>query len=88
MVLLSEECYYYSVTDRQWCVMSKPEDQFCVINVLFDTGNQQTFKSDRLAKELKLASLRQIDMEVSVFSKYRRTQYEISRIWNSYQICM
>ena len=49
------------------CVMNKPEDQFCVINVLFDTGRQQTLISDRLVKELKLAPLRQIDMEVSAF---------------------
>ena len=38
--------------------MNKPEDQFCVINVLFDTGSQQTFVSNRLVKELKLAPLR------------------------------
>ena len=30
------------------CVMNKPEDQFCVINVLLDTRCQQTFISDRL----------------------------------------
>ena len=48
------------------CVMNTPEDQFCVI-VLFDTGSQQTFISDRLVKELKLAPLGQIDMKVSVF---------------------
>ena len=28
------------------CVMNKREDQFCVVNVLFDTGSQQTFISD------------------------------------------
>ena len=28
------------------CVMNKHEDQFCVVNVLFDTGSQQTFTSD------------------------------------------
>ena len=48
-------------------IKNKLEDQFCVINVLFDTGSQQTFISDRLAKQLKLAQLRQIDMEVSPF---------------------
>ena len=47
--------------------MNKPEDQFCIISVLFDTGSQQTFISDRLVKEPKLALLRQIDMEVSAF---------------------
>ena len=36
------------------CVMNKPKDQFCVVNVLFDTGSQQTFISDRLVKKLKL----------------------------------
>ena len=49
------------------CVMNTPEDQFCVIYVLFNTGSQQTFMSDRLVKELKLASLGQTDMEVSAF---------------------
>ena len=34
---------------------------------MFDTGSQQTFISDRLAKQLKLAQLRQTDMEVSPF---------------------
>ena len=64
------------------CVMNKCEDQFCVVNVLFDTGSQQTFISDRLAKELKLAPLRQIDMEVSAFlnteeSHMKLSEYEI-----------
>ena len=64
------------------CVMNKPEAQFCVINVLFDTGSQQTFISDRLVKELKLAPLRQIDMEVSAFlnteeSNMKLLEYEI-----------
>ena len=44
------------------CVMNKPEDQFCLINVLYNTGSQQTFLSDQLVKELKLAPLCQIDM--------------------------
>ena len=64
------------------CVMNKSEDQFCVINVLFDTGSQQTFISDRLVKELKLAPLRQIDVEVSAFlnteeSNMKLSEYEI-----------
>ena len=29
------------------CVINKREDQVCVVNVLFDTGSQQTFVSDR-----------------------------------------
>ena len=33
------------------CVMNKPEDQFCVVNVLFDNGSRQTFISDRFVKE-------------------------------------
>ena len=62
--------------------MNKREDQFCVVNVLFDTGSQQTFISDRLAKELKLAPLRQINMEVSAFlnteeSNMKLSEYEI-----------
>ena len=60
----------------------QPEDQFCVVNVLFDTGSQQTFISDRLVNELKLAPLRQIDMEVSAFlnteeSNMKLSEYEI-----------
>ena len=64
------------------CVLNKREDQFCVVNVLFDTGSQQTFISDRLVNELKLAPLRQIDMEVSAFlnteeSNLQSSEYEI-----------
>ena len=64
------------------CVMNKPEDQPCVINVLFDTVSQQTFISDRSVKELKLAPLRQINMEVSAFlnteeSNMTLSEYEI-----------
>ena len=64
------------------CVMNKREDQFCVVNVLFDTGSKQTFISDQLAKELKLAPLRQINMEVSAFlnteeSNMKLSEYEI-----------
>ena len=29
------------------CVINIREDQVCVVNVLFDTGSQQTFVSDR-----------------------------------------
>ena len=64
------------------CVMNKRKDQFCVVNVLFDTGSQQSFIPDRLVKELKLAPLRQIDMEVSAFlnteeSNMKLSEYEI-----------
>ena len=62
--------------------MNKPEDQFCVVNALFDTGSQQTLISDRLVKGLKLVPLRQIDMEVSTFlnteeSNIKLSEYEI-----------
>ena len=62
------------------CVMNKPEDQFCLINVLFNTGSQQTFLSDRLVKKLKLAPLCQIDMEVFKLteeSDMNLSEYEI-----------
>ena len=50
----------------------QPEDQFCVVNVLFDTGSQQTFISDRLVKELKLAPLRNTEE-----SNLKLSEYEI-----------
>ena len=64
------------------CVMNKREDQFCVVNVLFDTGSQQTFISDRLVKELNLAPLCQINVEVRAFlnteeSNMKLSEYEI-----------
>ena len=64
------------------CVMNKRKDQFYVVNVLFDTGSQQSFIPDRLVKKLKLAPLRQIDMEVSAFlnteeSNLKPSKYEI-----------
>ena len=64
------------------CVRNKREDQLCVVNVLVDTGSQQRLISDRLVKELKLAPLRQIDMEVSAFlnteeSNLKPSKYEI-----------
>ena len=58
--------------------MNKREDQFCVVNVLFDTGSQQTFISDRLVNELKLAPLRQIDMEVSAFLNTKESNMKLS----------
>ena len=58
--------------------MNKRKDQFCVVNVLFDTGSQQTFISDRLVKELKLAPLRQIDMEVSAFLNTEESNMKLS----------
>ena len=62
--------------------MNKPEDQFCVVNVLFDSGSHQTFISDRLVKELKLAPFRHIDKEVNAFlnteeSNMKLSEYEI-----------
>ena len=60
------------------CVINKRKDQFCVVNVLFDTGSQQTFISDRLVKELKLAPLRQIDMEVSAFLNTEESNLKLS----------
>ena len=65
-------------------VMNKPKVQFCVVDVLFDTGNQQTFISDRLEKKLKLAPLCQTDMEVSAFSN---TEESNMKLPNSCQIC-
>ena len=58
--------------------MNKRKDQFCVVNVLFDTGSQQTFMYDRLVKELKLAPLRQIDMEVSAFLNTEESNLKLS----------
>ena len=52
--------------------MNKREDQFCVVNILFDTGNQQTFISDQLVKELKLAPLRNTEE-----SNLKLSEYEI-----------
>ena len=62
--------------------MNKPEDQFCVVNVLFDSGSHQTFISDRLVMELKLAPLRHTDIEVNAFlntekSNMKLSEYEI-----------
>ena len=54
------------------CVVNKRKDQFCVVNVLFDTGSQQTFISDRLVKELKLAPLRNTEE-----SNLKLSEYEI-----------
>ena len=60
------------------CVMNKLEDRFCVINVLFDTRSQQTFISDRLIKKLKLALLRQTDIEVSAFLNTKEYNMKLS----------
>ena len=56
----------------------QPEDQFCVVNVLFDTGSQQTFISNRRVKELKVAQLRQIDMAVSGFLNTKESNMKLS----------
>ena len=60
------------------CVMHKCEDQFCVVNVLLRAGSQQTFISDWLVKELKLAPLRQIDMKVSAFLNTEESNLQLS----------
>ena len=60
------------------CVRNKREDQLCVVNVLVDTGSQQRLISDRLVKELKLAPLRQIDMEVSAFLNTEESNMKLS----------
>ena len=62
--------------------MNITEDQFCVVNILLDTGIQQTFISDRVVNELKLKPLRKVDMGVSAFlntkeSKMKLNEYEI-----------
>ena len=36
------------------CIMNKTEGQFCVANILLDTGSQQTFILDRVVNEPKL----------------------------------
>ena len=56
----------------------QPEDQFCIVNVLFDTGSQQTFTSNRRVKELKVAQLRQIDMAVSGFLNTKESNMKLS----------
>ena len=58
--------------------MNKRKDQFYVVNVLFDTGSQQSFIPDRLVKKLKLAPLRQIDMEVSAFLNTEESNMKLS----------
>ena len=58
--------------------MHKCEDQFCVVNVLLRAGSQQTFISDWLVKELKLAPLRQIDMKVSAFLNTEESNLQLS----------
>ena len=37
-------------------------DQFCVVNILPDTGSLQTIISDRVVNKLKSKPLRQVDM--------------------------
>ena len=64
------------------CIMNITEDQICVVIILLDTGNQQTFISDRVVNELKLKPLRKVDLGVSAFlntkeSKMKLNAYEI-----------
>ena len=63
-------------------IMNITEDQFCVVNILLDTGSQQTFMSDRVVNELKLKPLRKDDMGVSAFFEYKRIKDEMEWIWN------
>ena len=63
--------------------MNITKDQFCVVNILLDTGSQQTFISDQVANKLKLKPLHKIDMGVSRFlntkeSKTKLNEYEIA----------
>ena len=61
--------------------MNITEDQFCIVNILLDSGSQQTFISDRVVNELKLKPLRQFDMGVAFFntkeSNIKLNEYEI-----------
>ena len=64
------------------CIMNITKDQFRVVNILLDTGSQQTFISDWVVNELKLKPLRKVDMGVSAFlntneSKMKLNKYEI-----------
>ena len=64
------------------CIMNITEDQFCVVNILVDTGSQQMFMSDGVVNDLKLKTLYQVDMGVNAFlnakeSKMKLNEYEI-----------
>ena len=64
------------------CIMNITEDQFCAVNILLDTGSQQTFISNRVVNELKLKTFCKVDMGVTAFlhtkeSKMKFNQYEI-----------
>ena len=61
--------------------MNMTKDQFYVVNILLDTGSQQTFILDRVVNELKLKPLRKVDMGVSTIlnikeSKMKLNEYE------------
>ena len=64
------------------CIMNITEDQFCVVNILLDTGSQQTFISDRVVNELKLKPLRKVDMGFSAFLNTKESQMKL----NEYEI--
>ena len=64
------------------CIMNITEDQFCVVNILLDTGSQQMFMSDGVVNDLKLKTLCQVDMGVNAFlnakeSRMKLNEYEI-----------
>ena len=62
--------------------MNITQDQFWVVNILLETGSQETFMSDQVVNELKLKPLCKVDMGVSAFlntkeSKMKLNEYEI-----------
>ena len=64
------------------CIMNITEGQFCVVNILLDTGSQQMFMSDGVVNDLKLKTLCQVDMGVNAFlnakeSRMKLNEYEI-----------
>ena len=63
------------------CIMNITKDQFCIVNILLDSGSQQTFISHRVVNELKLKPLLQVDMGVAFLntkeSNMKLNEYEI-----------
>ena len=60
------------------CIMNITEDQICVVIMLLDTGNQQTFISDRVVNELKLKPLRKVDLGVSAFLNTKKSKMKLN----------
>ena len=65
------------------CIMNITEDQFCVVNILLDTGSQQTFISDRVVNELKLKPLRKVGMRIIAFLNTKESKMKLN---NEYEI--